>query len=110
MPAPAVLAAPTPSATGVAAGSPLEFAAATGSVHHIKLTSTGAQPYSLKITTATSTKLPSIPEAPMPRGFGPALSSDDAATADGMESVSENDFVGPRHFASSSAARTFTSM
>ena len=119
LPAPAVQVAPFSGATAITTSSPFEIVGAPSTIHafHISTSGTAKATYQV-FTTATTTKIPNVPELPLPpaqtfswsvTGFGPATSIDAAAATSALELVSSTDFVGPRHFATSSPARTFTS-
>jgi hypothetical protein len=116
LPAPAVQIAPFDGAASITTSSPFEILAPAGVIHTVNISASGKAIYQV-ITTSTTFTIPSVPEVPLPgaqsfswsvNGFGPATSVDDAASAAGLESVSTADFVGPRHFFTSSPSRAFT--
>ena len=121
LPAPAVQTAPLNAATGVTGATPFTWDAPQNTIHQVNITTTNATGSALAVfqlfTTGTMGKIPVVPELGLPlnqsftwnvNGYGPSASIDDAASAAGLQSVSDADFTGQRHWFTNSTDRTFT--
>jgi hypothetical protein len=115
MPAPAMLTMPADAATGVTTTTTFAWTASPGVVSQIFFSGAGAR-FSI-YTTKTMATIPVIPELALPSGtafnwsvtaFAPAASTNDAAAANELESVSSIDSSGPAHATSTSVGRGFT--
>lgn len=119
MKAAAVLMSPNTAATGIDTNTPFTINAASGAVYRYSISTGGTTKADFEIiSTNTTVQIPMTTEVPLPpnqsftwsvQGFGPVTSVDDAATAGAMEGAFAADYVGPAHFQTKSASRTFTS-
>jgi hypothetical protein len=121
LPAPAVQTAPLNAATGVTVATPFTWDAPQNTIYQVNISSTSTTGTALAayqlITTGPMAKIPVVPELALPlnqsftwnvNGYGPSASIDDAASAAGLQTVSDADFTGQRHWFTNSTDRTFT--
>ena len=121
LPAPSTQTAPLDQAVGVTATTPFTWTAAPNTVYEVIFFTTttqgsGKARYQL-YTTSNNVKIPVVPELMLPNnqsftwavnGYGPTAGVNDAASANGLESVAMADFDGPLHWFTNSIDRAFT--
>jgi hypothetical protein len=118
LPAPAALATPAAAATGVNLTTDFTWTVPASTVRGVSISTSGTTKVTYIVyTTAMTTRIPNIPEVPLPAGqtyawsvsgYAPNTSVDQVAIPGGPEFASKTDYVGPRHSYTTSASRSFT--